>query len=81
MHPALVSGTFSFIGCRNSEHHCIGFAWQVLEGGGYRVASVRICKKLPPCTMEPIPGGSKTDPPLAKVEPISNDGSASVIMS
>jgi len=41
------------------------------------VASVRKCQKLPPCPMEPMPGGSKADPSLAKAESISNDGSAS----
>ncbi|KAK4810940.1 hypothetical protein QYF61_013348 [Mycteria americana] len=29
--------------------------------------------------IEPVPVGSKTDPPLAKAEPVSNGGSASVI--
>jgi len=29
--------------------------------------------------IEPMPDGSKTDPPLAKAKPISNGGSASVI--
>ena len=58
----------------------IGFAWQ---GFGSReatgVASVRRCQKLPLCPIEPMPAGSKMDPPLAKAEPISNDGSASGI--
>jgi len=43
------------------------------------VASVRSCKKLPPCLTDPVPVGSKTDPLLAKAKPISNSGSASVI--
>ncbi|KAK4810610.1 hypothetical protein QYF61_007347 [Mycteria americana] len=29
---------------------------------------------------EPMPAGSKTDPPLAKAEPISDSGTASVII-
>ena len=40
------------------------------------MASVRSCQKLPLCQIEPISAISKTDPPLAKAEPIS-DGSAS----
>ena len=43
------------------------------------VAFVRRCQKLPLCLIEPMPDGSKMDPPLAKAEPISDDGSASVI--
>jgi len=40
------------------------------------VASVRSCEKLPPRLIEPVPDGSKTDPPLAKAQPISDGGSA-----
>ena len=43
------------------------------------MASVRSCEKLPPCLIKPVPAGSKTDPLLAKDEPISDGGSASVI--
>jgi len=43
------------------------------------VTSVRNCEKLPPCLIEPMPTGSKTDLPLAKVEPISDSASASVV--
>jgi len=43
------------------------------------VAAVSICQKLPACPTEPMPAGSKTDPPLAKAEPTSDSGSASVI--
>jgi len=43
------------------------------------VASVRRCQKLPPCLIEPMPAGSKTDPLLAKAEPISDGGSTSGI--
>ena len=39
------------------------------------VASVRSCWKLPLCPTEPIPAGSKTDPPPAKA--ISDSGSTS----
>ncbi|KAK4807043.1 hypothetical protein QYF61_018384 [Mycteria americana] len=38
------------------------------------------CQKLPPCPIEPVPAGSKMDPPLAKAEPTSDSGSASVII-
>jgi len=44
-----------------------------------QVASVRSCEQLPPCLTEPVPAGSKMDPPLAKAEPISDIGSASGI--
>ena len=40
---------------------------------------MRRCQKLPLCLTEPMPAGSKTDPPLAKAEPISDGGSASGI--
>ena len=43
------------------------------------MASVRSCQKLPPCPIKLMPAGSKTDPLLAKAEPISNSGSASGI--
>ena len=43
------------------------------------VVSVRSCWKLPLCLTEPTPAGSKTDPPPAKAEPISDRGNASVI--
>ena len=58
----------------------IGFAWQGFGSGrATGVASVRSCQKLPPCLTEPMPAGSKTDPLLAKAEPISNGGSTSGI--
>ena len=64
-----------------------GEGWNVLvlcgkvlvAGGVTGVAPVRSCWKLPLCSREPIPAGSKTDPPLAKAEPISDSGNASVI--
>ena len=61
---------------------CIGFAWQCFGSrGDAEVASVRSCWKLPLCPIEPMPAGSKTDPLLAKAEPISTQsGSASGIM-
>jgi len=43
------------------------------------VASVRSCKKLPPCLIKPVLAGSKTDPLLGKVKPTSNGGNASVL--
>ena len=42
------------------------------------MASVRSCWKLPPCPLEPVPPGSKTDLPLAKA--ISDGCSASGTM-
>ena len=57
--------------------------WQRFgSGGGYRGDS---CKKLLEASpvfereSEPIPAGSKMDPPPAKAEPISDSGNASVI--
>ena len=58
----------------------LGLHGKVLVAGSTtRVASVRRCQKLPPCLIEPMPASSKTDPLLAKAEPISNSGSASGI--
>lgn len=37
-------------------------------------------QKLPVCRIEPVPGGSKKDPSLAKARPISDGGSGSGIM-
>jgi len=55
----------------------IGFAWQGFgSSGATGVASVRSCQKLPPRPTEPMPAVSKTDPPLAEAEPISDGGSA-----
>jgi len=55
----------------------------VWQGFGSRgatgVASVRSCERLPPGLIKPVPAGSKTDPLLAKVKPVSNGGSTSVI--
>jgi len=54
----------------------------IAGGGGGRaigVASVRSCRKLPPCLIKPVPAGSKTDLLLAKAKPVSDGGSASVI--
>jgi len=54
----------------------IGFAWHVLGSGGpRRVASMRSCEKLPPCPLQPVPAGFKTELLLAKAEPISDSGS------
>jgi len=44
------------------------------------VASVRVCKKLPPHLIKPVLAGSKTDLPLAKAKPINSAGNTSVIM-
>lgn len=45
--------------------------------GGYRSA---FCQKMPEaaCWTEPVPAGFKTEPSLAKAEPMSNVGSTSV---
>jgi len=44
------------------------------------MASLRSCWKLPPCLIKPVVAGSETDPLLAKATPVSDGGSASVIM-
>ncbi|KAK4816053.1 hypothetical protein QYF61_011061 [Mycteria americana] len=41
--------------------------------------SMILCQKLPLYPTEPMPAGSKMDLLLAKAEPISDGGSASVI--
>jgi len=51
----------------------------LVEWGAIGVASVRNCKKLPPCLIKPVPATSKMDPPLAKGKTIGNGGSTSVI--
>ena len=51
----------------------------LLVGGAILVASVRSCKKLPPCLIDPMPASSKTDSPLVKAKPVSDDGSTSVV--
>jgi len=39
--------------------HCYGFVWQGFGSGeAIGVVSVRSCKKLPPCLLEPVPAGS-----------------------
>jgi len=43
------------------------------------MASVRSCPTLRLRLTEPMPAGSRTDPLLAKAEPISDSGSTSVI--
>jgi len=43
------------------------------------VASGRSWEKLPTYLIQPVPAGSKMDPPLAKAKPINNGGTASVI--
>jgi len=56
------------------------FAWQgFVSGGAIGVASVRSCKKLPPCLIKPVPAGSKMDLLLTKAKPVSDGCSASVI--
>ncbi|KAK4831883.1 hypothetical protein QYF61_020030 [Mycteria americana] len=72
--------TSVFISKTSLQESCIGFMWQGFGSkGAAGVASVRRCQKFPPCLIEPMPAGSKTNPPLAKAEPISNGGSISVI--
>ena len=57
-----------------------GLHGQVLVAvGAAGVAFVRRHQKLPLYWTEPVPAGSKTDPPLPKTEPISNTCDPSVI--
>jgi len=71
---------YDILKCTYLHEWCSGFAWQgFTTGRATRVGPVRSCEKLPPCPIEPMPAGSKTDPLLAKAKPINNGGSASVI--
>jgi len=58
-------------------HAVVGLCDKVVGATG--VDSVRSCEKFPPCLIKPVPAGSKTDPLLAKAEPINDGGSTSVI--
>ena len=63
-----------------SFHVCIWFMGQGFgSGGAAGVVSVRRHQKLLPCRTEPVSAGSKMDLLLAKAEPISDAGGASVI--
>ena len=54
--------------------------WQGFASrGAIGVASVRSCWKLPPCLIKPVPAGSKMDPLIPKVKPISDGDRTSVI--
>lgn len=55
-----------------------GFHGKVLVEGRLW-ASGRTCQKIPQCSTEPVTASSKTHPPLAKAEPVSDGGSASVM--
>lgn len=58
----------------------IGFIWQDFGSRGTAgVTSLRKDQGLLPCWTRPVPAGSKTDPLLAKAEPIGEAGGASVI--
>ena len=60
---------------------CYGFVLQGFgSGGAYRGGFCEKLEKLPPCLIQPVPAGSKTDTLLAKATPTSNGGSASGIM-
>lgn len=55
---------------------CFGFAWICFGSReATEVASVRTCQKLPPCPIEPMPAGSKTDQALAKAISVSDSSS------
>lgn len=61
--------------------HSVGLTWQGFGSGGREVAGVvsaRRIQGLPPCLTEPLPAGSKTDPPLPSAEPTCNAGGASM---
>ena len=61
--------------------HILGLHVDVLIlGGAAGVASVRRYQELPPCLIESMPACSKMDLLLARAEPISNVGRASVRM-
>lgn len=57
---------------------CIGFMW---KGSLARELQRVFCEKLLEASLmltEPMPTGSRTDPPLAKAEPIRNGSNASI---
>jgi len=59
---------------------CYDFVWQGFGSGGtIGVASVKSCKKFPPCLIKSQLAGSKMDSLLHKAKPISDSGSTSVI--
>lgn len=59
---------------------CIGFAWQGLKRrDALEMAALRNCQKLCPYLTEPVPDGSKMDPPVAKTQLIRDNGSTSGI--
>jgi len=67
-------------GKETGRNMCYQVAWQGFDStGGIGVGYVRSCRKLPCCTIEPMPDASKMDLPLAKAKPISDGGSASGI--
>jgi len=51
----------------------------LVAGAAVVAASARRHQELPPCCTETVSAGFKTDPPLAKGEPLSNAGRTSVI--
>jgi len=57
----------------------MGLRGKVLVVGAIGVASVRSCKKLPPCLIKPVLAGSKMDLLLPKAKPISKGGITFVI--
>jgi len=53
--------------------------WQGFgTGGGYRGGFCERLTEASPCPIELVPASSMTDPPLAKAQPISDGGSASM---
>jgi len=57
-----------------------GLHGKVLGGGAaIGMASARRCEKFPPCLIQLVPAGSKRDLLLTKAQPVSHDGSTSVI--
>jgi len=60
--------------------NCTGFTWQGFgRGGAAGVAPGRRDQELPLCWTQAVPASSKTDPPLAKAEPIGDAGGISMI--
>lgn len=54
------------------------FVWQCFGSGEVTgVSSVRTCEKPPLFLIEPMLATSKTDSPMTKAEPISDNGSTS----
>lgn len=79
--PSFIVYSVEFFHCFYYLYSCICFTWKRGGGGGrLQVRPLKRDQELTPCQTQPVPGSPKTVPQLAKVEPISDIGPASVII-